>query len=219
MKEKIPCTKCGALILPETAERTEGLCMPCKQGNRESIEASKEYYKKLKEYDPVRELWKSLVERVHHSEAGLDGLNEAEKIYYTVCVLNGEVFNGGFEQFFSNNSGEYYKMAVDGLFILQAFQCLKLLKEAKDILFYDNAIPSDHIERYESMKKLSEEEEHRGEIPDWSLRLDQIDAEYYKDPDDLYCKLDQYAEIHGLVEPFKRNVEQAAGENASRPTA
>jgi hypothetical protein len=27
--QKIPCSKCGALILPSTAEKMGGLCMPC----------------------------------------------------------------------------------------------------------------------------------------------------------------------------------------------
>jgi len=31
---KIPCTRCGAMILPTTAERTNGLCMPCAHGRR-----------------------------------------------------------------------------------------------------------------------------------------------------------------------------------------
>lgn len=29
MSEKVPCKKCGAMILPRTAEKTGGLCMPC----------------------------------------------------------------------------------------------------------------------------------------------------------------------------------------------
>lgn len=30
---KIPCVVCGGLILPDTAERTGGKCMPCFQGS------------------------------------------------------------------------------------------------------------------------------------------------------------------------------------------
>jgi len=29
---KIPCRKCGSLILPTTAAKTDGLCMPCNKG-------------------------------------------------------------------------------------------------------------------------------------------------------------------------------------------
>jgi hypothetical protein len=51
--EKIPCTECGALILPTTAESTGGICMACKQGIRKSMDASRAYYESLKTYDPV----------------------------------------------------------------------------------------------------------------------------------------------------------------------
>lgn len=35
---KVPCKRCGAMILPETAERTDGQCMPCKKGLRQMWE-------------------------------------------------------------------------------------------------------------------------------------------------------------------------------------
>ena len=76
MSEKIPCTECGELVLPSTAERTGGLCMPCKSGNRENIERGKEYYKKQRELDktcPYRALWKELINKVYHTESGFDG--------------------------------------------------------------------------------------------------------------------------------------------------
>jgi len=38
---KSPCTKCGVMILTTTAEKTGGLCMPCKNGIRESLEESR----------------------------------------------------------------------------------------------------------------------------------------------------------------------------------
>jgi hypothetical protein len=36
---RIPCGNCGATVLPATFERTEGLCMPCKQAQRLPIVA------------------------------------------------------------------------------------------------------------------------------------------------------------------------------------
>lgn len=38
MSTSVACQKCGASILPATAERTGGLCMPCKQGNQRDLE-------------------------------------------------------------------------------------------------------------------------------------------------------------------------------------
>jgi len=43
---KVACLKCGALILELTAQKNEGLCVPCKSGRRESIEATKRWHRK-----------------------------------------------------------------------------------------------------------------------------------------------------------------------------
>ena len=55
MVMKIPCIECGELILLTTAEKTGGLCIPCKNGTRASIQESirkqqekRVYEKKLK---------------------------------------------------------------------------------------------------------------------------------------------------------------------------
>ena len=32
--EKLPCIECGAMIVPTTAARNDGLCEPCKNGFR-----------------------------------------------------------------------------------------------------------------------------------------------------------------------------------------
>lgn len=42
MNDRIPCPKCGALILPTTATATGGVCMPCHKGIRQDIEAARQ---------------------------------------------------------------------------------------------------------------------------------------------------------------------------------
>jgi hypothetical protein len=42
MNDRIPCPKCGALILPMTATATGGVCMPCHKGIRQDIEAARQ---------------------------------------------------------------------------------------------------------------------------------------------------------------------------------
>lgn len=37
---KIPCNVCGAFVLPDTAERTGGKCMPCSQGKEPAADRS-----------------------------------------------------------------------------------------------------------------------------------------------------------------------------------
>ena len=35
--ERIPCSKCGAMILPATAQATGGICMPCKKNQDAAV--------------------------------------------------------------------------------------------------------------------------------------------------------------------------------------
>jgi DNA-directed RNA polymerase subunit RPC12/RpoP len=52
---KVPCEKCGAKILPTTAENNGGLCFPCKDGRRESIEERKHELARAKSAPPEPE--------------------------------------------------------------------------------------------------------------------------------------------------------------------
>src|SRR5262249_28817394 len=138
---KVACNKCGAEILTSTAEETGGLCMPCKLGTREQIDAGKRCYEELKKYDPFRELWKSLVNRVYHTKEGYSGLRDNERLYYAVSVLQGEVYNGGMHQYFSATSESKYRDAIAALKTLQAENAHKLVLKAKSVLFGDGEPP------------------------------------------------------------------------------
>jgi hypothetical protein len=201
---KVPCQKCGALILPTTAESTGGVCMACKQGIRESMEASRAYYQKLKEYDPFRALWVSLVERSADNRA-LDGWSDEEKTYFCVCLLEGEVCNGGFDQYFSNSSGDYYSLALDGLVKIEATQSIQILREAARVLFGSSGPPADRSERWRitnsRVRRLADlvTRHHR------SAELERLDKRFWGDPDQIADRLTAYAEEKGLVAPFIRD--------------
>lgn len=201
---KIPCDKCGALILPATAEATGGMCMACKQGIREGMEASRAYYQKLKEYDPFRELWVSLVKRSTDNRE-LAGWSIEEKIYFSVCLMEGEVYNGGFDQYFTNSSGDYYAFALDGLEKMEAANSARILKEAARTMFGTDCPPDSQSERWRIMnsnvRRLAElvTRHHR------SAQLDRLSKDFYGDPDHLADRLTAFAEEHGLVAPFLKN--------------
>lgn len=199
--EKIPCNECGALILPATAESTGGICMACKQGIRKSMDASRAYYESLKVYDPTRELWNSLVKR-SSLDASLANLSPHEQRYFAVLLLEGEVYNGGFDQFFSNSSGDYYYIAVDGLAELGALSSLKFAREAADAIFGKRGPPVDRAERLRIMngktRQLSEVLTRYRQ----SSRLERLDEQFWEDPDQLADRLSAYAEQHGLIAPF-----------------
>ena len=166
--------------------------MPCKNGTRKSMEASKESYRRERELDktcPYRALWKILCDKVHDKSNGFSELSENEKIYFAVNILSGEVYNGGFDQFFGNSSGEYYTYAELGLMRISASSSLRLLRKAKQFAFGDKKVPEDQGDRWEFLKRLPDESE-----------LDALDTEFYKDEDQLDQKLESFAIETGLVE-------------------
>jgi len=135
------------MILPATAERNSGMCIPCKDGKREQIEEAKKRYAQEKQYDPYRALWHSLVMRVHKTEQGFAGLTDDERLYFAIGMLEGEVYSGGFDQFFWNSSGNIFAEAAAGLKRLGAPASADLLEQARRILFGQLQPPSNWEER------------------------------------------------------------------------
>lgn len=201
--EKLPCTECGALILPTTAESTGGICMACKQGIRQNMERSRAYYQSLKEYDPVRELWHSLVHRSSKNPS-LSDFSQEERKYFCVCLLEGEVYNGGFDQYFYNTSGNYYKEAVLGLIDLCAENSLSIVQRAAHVIFGASGPPEDRTQRWKTAKRQERFISWQPWRPKLSTLLSELDKEFWADPDHLSDLLDDYAESRGLVAPFKK---------------
>jgi hypothetical protein len=165
--------------------------MPCKNGTRKSMEQNKENAIRERELDktcPFREYWRDLVHRVYDENLGFASLTEEEKLYYSVCVLIGEVYNGGFVQFFDNSSGSQYRYAELGLIRMRAKSSIILLREAKSSLFGNQSVPKDQVERFNVMRQRTDE-------PD----LNSLDTEFYKDTDKLDKKTEAFAIEHGLV--------------------
>ncbi|MFO1341579.1 MAG: DMP19 family protein [Burkholderiales bacterium] len=197
MTQRQPCSSCGALILPDTATKNGGLRMPCKRGYRKSIEESKLFHaeQRKQEQSAERKHWLALVDRVHGTPGGFDQLNSAERTYFAVSCLIGEVYNGGFEQFFSNSSGSLYGYALDGLVELGAAKSVALLAEAKRAIFGDGLVPLDRQDRFNKMLTNSEEDEASSQA---STLLDSLDKQFWKDEDGLAELCAGYAVRHKL---------------------
>lgn len=190
MSEKIPCKECGALILPATAEKNGDLCMPCKNGYRKNIEQSKEYYKKERELDgtcPFRALWRDLVKRVYDSSKGFEALSEDEKQYFAVGILDGEVYSGGFVQYFDNMPSEYYRYSELGLIRIGAKESLQLLRKAKLTVFGNNPVSKEQTKCWLHVND---------EI---AKKLDDLDSQYYEMKEDIGELLEAFACETGLV--------------------
>ncbi|MCQ3000775.1 DMP19 family protein [Pseudomonas syringae] len=197
MSEKQPCRVCANLILATTAARNDGMCMPCKGGYRKRIEDGKLRAEEHKRYivSPRALYWTALVNRVYNTPEGFSGLALAEQRYYAVSALQGEVYNGGFDQYFGNSSGDHFDIACAGLLELGATQTLALLEEARRLLFGIQPVPTDQGLRQLSMPTYADERDL-----DCEAALDALDNQFYKDAEQLDDRLLKYALEHGLFE-------------------
>ena len=190
MIQRLPCNRCGELIHPDTAAKNDGLCMPCKGGYRENIEAGKKRREEEQLYlqSEERRYWEGLVKRVHDERIGLDGIARAEKTYYAVSCLIGEVYNGGFSQFFSNSSGSLCGLAIDGLMELEAETSTALLLRAKEAAFGDRPVPADQRARWDAMANTDAS----------NAEMNRLDKLFYEDPDKLGERCATFAKAHDL---------------------
>ena len=183
MSQRVPCATCSATILPTTAAKTSGLCMPCATGIRQQIEEGKRYHERHKAFtrSPEWALWTSLVDRVHKTELGFAGLTHDEKLYYAVNSLNGEIYNGGFQQYFWNHDGGQYPYALEGLRRIGAVHALQALQQAKTAVFAGDDVPVDVAARRERLARVD-----RDAI---DPELDRLDRAYCEDRNDLEAHL------------------------------
>jgi hypothetical protein len=193
--EKIPCTECGKMILPSTAEANGGLCAPCKRGFRKNIEDGKVRQAEQKQAranpDPATRYWRSLVKQVSHSPGGFAGLSAENQTYFAVCLLEGEVYNGGFHQYFDNSSGDYYTDAMRGLEQIGAAECQRILIAAKVLLFGEHGVPDTRTDRFEYL-------DLEGMEPAREKELKALDRAFWAEGAKLRDLLSQYARKHCL---------------------
>ena len=125
------------------------------------------------------------------SPTGFAGLSEMEKQYFAVCLLDGEICNGGYDQFFFDHAGSHYNYALLGLKDMGADQTLALLLQAKQVLFAFNEVPEETGRRRAAMRmNLSDSQ---------TVLLEQLASLHWKDPDDLKLRCEAFARRHKLI--------------------
>lgn len=220
--DKIPCSRCGEMILTSTALRTGGLCMPCASGSRESMDAAKrrnieEREKRAIEEraraplnarrgngenlrfeefshldDPSYKIFRAALDTVFDKGNGRDEhverLSEECRLVYLLWCFNGEIYNGGFDQFFTNSAGNYSAEVLKGLEIIGATHAHALLQRA--MRWFPNGLPAtDRKARWQQYEVF-------GERDDFQREMDQLDGEYYDDADDFYRLIAKYVTEH-----------------------
>jgi hypothetical protein len=194
MTQRLPCTVCGELILSSTAERTGGLCMPCKGGYRKNIEAGylRNAERRKQHQSPEAKHWRWLVDQ---SRDGIAQLSAANQAFLVVGLLELEVYNGGFESYFQSYSAEHHSAIVNALTEWGATNALRLLISAKEVMFGAEPVPVSTETRREMLLAIGEEDER-------FQKLNALDALYWKDPDKLGERADLFADRHGLRQGF-----------------
>lgn len=181
--QRLPCSRCGDSIHPDTATLNGGLCRPCAHGNLLTLEQRKELQRRLREEEQARfdsaqaRYWETLVDRVHRQPGGFNALAQGDQLYYLINMLGGELDNGGFHQFFSNPSGGRYRETVAALTEVSEQASLALLLEAKSLLFGASDVPVDPVERYHLMPTSSE---HHPEYQAINHALEALDQRFYE---------------------------------------
>jgi len=202
---RTPCTVCGAMILLATAARNDGLCMPCGNGTRQSMEMARERDREIREerkrFEESAEgrYWHWLIEQVHGGGCGFAGLSVHDQRYFAINALISVVYRGGLDAYFHNSAGGYIAEALAGLEEIERLDVRDIVLAAQRLLFGNEAMEDHHAQRrlqiYRADGYLGDE---------FETALDALDGRFYALVDDgqLEELLKAYAERHRLYAAF-----------------
>lgn len=105
----------------------------------------------------------------------LEQLTEPQKNFYFNQNLEREINNGGFDQFFSNSSGDYAHETLTSLKLIGANKTVDILQKAID-QFPNSTVSKDRDKRQNFLEQM---EEKANEV--W----EQLDQAFYKYDDNL----------------------------------
>ena len=120
------------------------------------------------------------------NDKDFESLNQLEKNVLFVEMLEGQVNNGGFDQYFFNSSGEYAHETLNALEEIKAPQMAELLNQAIKV-FPSLPIPKDTEQRRECMEGISES---------ISETWDKLDDLFYKYPENLAGLVIEYVKTN-----------------------
>lgn len=104
-------------------------------------------------------------------------LSKEEAIFYLCQVLEVEINNGGFNQYFFNPSGNYSLETLQALKLINANKT-SLIHEKAISIFPNSIVPKNRAVRQELLDEILEDEKKNGILND-------ADDDFYKYEDDL----------------------------------
>ena len=139
-------------------------CMACSQ-NRDKIWQKDDA-------DLFDTLYDGLLKKSDYGDKR-EGLSDGEKIFLSMALLEGEVNNGGFDQFFFNTDDQWNDLLVSSAQAIKAFDIAQICEKALKI-------------------KAEYEGPEEGVID----QLDECDDAFYQSEDNIDSLLVQYAREH-----------------------
>ena len=97
-------------------------------------------------------------------------LSKGQQAFFSTWIIEGEVNNGGFNQFYFNSSGQYSKMAEIGFKTIGAEKFSELTKRANKV-FFEN---KERLEEFDDGTMESFSESYKDNP------LNDLDTEFYK---------------------------------------
>jgi len=107
--------------------------------------------------------------------ANFETLSERDQILVAIWCLEGDVNNGGFDQYFLNSSGDLAWFAPLALRRIGAARMAAIVEEA-NAEFGPDGPPRPRAARMELVRRLTDSQK---------ARLDALDRRFYEYPDDL----------------------------------
>jgi hypothetical protein len=104
----------------------------------------------------------------------IEKLNDHQKFFIYNQIVEREVNNGGFNQFYYNSSGDYANEVLESLKSIGDEKTVQIIQEANE-RFPDKNVPKDREERQEILEKIEDEVNGTWE------NLDQRFCEYEED--------------------------------------
>ena len=137
----------------------------------------------------VYDVCNAVMEKAAYGD-NLSALNEHERVLYVTQVLEMEVNNGGFSQFFWNSGGDVANELVLTFEVIGATKTAAICQQAIDA--FGCEIPADRDEREELLDTMGE---------DFDAALSACDDAFYEYEEDLEAL--NYAYIMAHAESFR----------------
>ncbi len=125
----------------------------------------------IEKNDIVMDTYEYICEKCKYGD-DIEKLNEHERIIFVTQILEQEVNNGGFAQFFYNSSGDFSNELVDAFTKIGALKTAEICKKA--LIVFNNDVPTDKAKREELLDNLE-----CGDL------LSECDDEFYEYEDNL----------------------------------